>query len=229
MKNSWQGENWNLKVLYSRAGVATQILVSTEEYDILVDVGDGTLRDLLENNYDFNKLEAIAITHGHYDHMGGLWSMLGFLRMLGRSRDLTIISPKNCNEVKTVVYGFLEIYEKTMPYKVILKEVVDGEEVNVGKMIIQAFQVIHRGSIKHAGILEPIPAVGYSIKYGNQRIVVSGDTGFCERLVEFVEGADLAVIEATSLYGIPEVHLSISEAMEIGKRAREYILIHKRN
>jgi ribonuclease Z len=229
LKNSWQGEDWSLKVLYSKAGVATQILVSTNECDLLVDVGDGVLRDLLENKYEFNRLEAIAITHGHYDHMGGLWSILGFLRMLGRRKDLTIISPKGCSEVRTVVHDFLGIYEKTMPYKVILREVMDGEEVNVGGMSIQAFQVIHRGSIRHAGILEPIPAVGYSIKYGSQRIVISGDTGYCENIVKYAEGADLAVIEATSSTGIPEVHLSIDEAMEIGKKAKEYILIHKRD
>jgi ribonuclease BN (tRNA processing enzyme) len=161
--------------------------------------------------------------------MGGLWSILGFLRMLGRRKDLTIISPKDCSEVRTVVHDFLGIYGKTMPYKVILREVMDGEEVNVGSMSIQAFQVIHRGSIRHAGILEPIPAVGYSIRYGNQRVVISGDTGYCKRLVEFAEGANLAVIEATSSSGIPEVHLSIDEAVEIGKKAKKYILIHKRD
>lgn len=70
--NFWQGKNWNVKVLYSKAGVATQILISTLECDILVDVGDGTLRDLLEPDYDFEQLKAVAITHGHFDHVGGL-------------------------------------------------------------------------------------------------------------------------------------------------------------
>ena len=51
--NFWQGKDWNVRVMYSKAGVATQILISTLECDILVDAGDGTSRDLLELDYDF--------------------------------------------------------------------------------------------------------------------------------------------------------------------------------
>lgn len=40
-------------VLYSEAGVATQILLSHESGDLLVDVGDGVTRDLLRRGYDF--------------------------------------------------------------------------------------------------------------------------------------------------------------------------------
>ncbi len=85
LQDFWEGEGWNVKVLYSKAGVATQILVSTVEGDLLVDAGDGALRDLLDLNYDFEKLKAIAITHGHFDHVGGLWTLFGFLRMMRRT------------------------------------------------------------------------------------------------------------------------------------------------
>jgi len=66
LQEIWRGEDWNVQVLYSMAGVATQILISTLECDVLVDVGDGILRDLLRLDYDFKRLEAIIITHGHF-------------------------------------------------------------------------------------------------------------------------------------------------------------------
>lgn len=62
MLNSWQGENWNVKTMYSKTGVATQILISTLEYNLLAGIGDGTLRDLLGFDHDFKRLMAIAIT-----------------------------------------------------------------------------------------------------------------------------------------------------------------------
>jgi len=228
--NFWQGKNWNVKVLYSKAGVATQILISTLKSDILVDVGDGTLRDLLELDYDFEQLKAVAITHGHFDHVGGLWTLLGFLRMIGRTSDFFLIAPPSCGEIKNLVGGFMAVYGDTMPFRVILKELSDEEKITIGRMEIQAFSVIHRGSTKLYGVGKCVPAVGYSIGFDKQRIVISGDTGMCQSLKKFVKGADLAILEATAKEKTAkniEVHLSIEEATEIGKTAKKFILIHQ--
>lgn len=45
----------NATVLYSQAGIATQIMISLEEDCFIVDKGDGTLRDLLCRKIDFKK------------------------------------------------------------------------------------------------------------------------------------------------------------------------------
>ena len=230
MQAVWLGKNWSVNILYSKAGVATQILVSTAKSDLLVDVGDGTLRDLLELNYDFKKLKAICITHGHFDHMGGLWAILGFLRMIGRKENLTLITPHSCNEAKSLINCFVSVYPNTTPFSVNVKELATGEKAMVDEMEVQAFQVIHRGSTKAYGLGNRIPAVGYSIAYNGQRVVISGDTGMCETLKKFVKDADLAVLEATlkrRTAEMVEVHLSAEEAAKIGKTAKEYLLIHR--
>jgi len=228
--NFWQGKNWNVEVLYSKAGVATQILISTLKGDILVDVGDGTLRDLLELDYKFEQLKAIAITHGHFDHVGGLWTLLGFLRMIGRTSDLVLIAPRFCSVVKNLVEGFMAVYGDTVPFRVILQELSDEQRIIIGAIEVQAFSVIHRGSTKVYGVGKRVPAVGYSIGYDKQRIVISGDTGMCQSLKNFVKGADLAILEATAKEKTAknfEVHLSLEEAREIGKTAEKFILIHQ--
>jgi ribonuclease BN (tRNA processing enzyme) len=228
--NFWQGKNWNVRVLYSKAGVATQILISTLKCDILVDVGDGTLRDLLELHYNFERLKAVAITHGHFDHVGGLWTLLGFLRMIGRTSDLFLIAPRSCSEVKNLVEGFIAIYGDAMPFRVILKELSNEEKITIRRVEVQAFSVIHRESTKIYGVGKRVPAVGYSISYNKQRIVISGDTGMCQSLKEFVKGADLAILEATVKEKTAknfEVHLSVEEATEIAKTAKKFILIHQ--
>jgi len=45
----------NATVLYSQAGIATQIMISLEEDYFIVDTGDGTLRDLLFRKIDFKR------------------------------------------------------------------------------------------------------------------------------------------------------------------------------
>ncbi|MHA2306081.1 MAG: MBL fold metallo-hydrolase, partial [Candidatus Hodarchaeales archaeon] len=74
------------KVLYSYAGIATHILMKNTNSLILFDVGDGILRDLLDEKINFPLTTPLHIflTHGHFDHCGGLFSLLAFLRMLGQ-------------------------------------------------------------------------------------------------------------------------------------------------
>jgi len=50
-------------VLYFVMGVGTQILLSAESGDLLVDAGDGLTRDLLQRRYDFYRLRGILLTH----------------------------------------------------------------------------------------------------------------------------------------------------------------------
>jgi ribonuclease BN (tRNA processing enzyme) len=105
-------------------------------------------------------------------------------------------------------------------------------------MKIKAYKMMHCGSIKGPSgkemILASIPALGYRIKYKNETIAISGDTGTDGDLESLVNGADLAIIESTfkSSKEIPKeaiekVHLSEDVARKIGKRAKRFILIHK--
>lgn len=153
-----------------------------------------------------------------------------FLRMIGRTSDLFLIAPRFCSEAKNLVEGFMAVYGDTMPFRVILKELSDEQRIMMGAIEVQAFSVIHRGSTKLHDVGKRVPAVGYSIGYDKQRIVISGDTGICQSLKKFVKVADLAILEATVKEKTAknfEVPLSLEEARESGKTAKKFILIHQ--
>ena len=224
-----------IDVLYSRAGIATQIVIN----NVLVDIGDGTLRDLLAVEYDFETLDVIVITHGHYDHVGGLHTLLGYLRMIGRKKTLKILHPGAC-EVNTLVGGFENCYGDTIPFEIDLVCVEDRKMYYFGNVRIQPFFVSHAGSTAQ-GIMPSIPATGYRIFLEDRIVAVTGDSCMCEALKELVSGADTAFIEATwteerkemltKKYGdmesdILSVHLSVEQAEGLGKLAKEYVLIH---
>lgn len=228
---AWQGEGLSVEVLYSRAGVGTQILVSSNDGDVLLDVGDGTLRDLLSKgeSYELSKLKGAVITHGHCDHVGGLWSLLGVMRILARKEDFTIALPEGSKEPEDLISKFLENYRDTMTFKVNLIRVTDGSTFKIGGFAFTAYSMLHKGSTL-AGLGELLPALGYSIEYKGQRIVFTGDTDYCENLEELVKGADIALIEATwgseKNLGHEGVHLTVPEAMKAGKLAKEFRVIH---
>lgn len=231
---SWAGKSIRAEVLYSVAGIAQHILVSNEHGSILIDTGDGLLRDLITIELDFSQIKGIVYTHGHFDHAGGLHSILGYLRMTGRKELLPIFAPEGCAEVFSIVDNFEKCYPDTIPFELSRREVKPHESFRVAEMSIEPYPMIHCGSINGSGILDPIPAMGYRISYNGEIIAISGDAGMRSSLKELVEGADFAVLEATyrkntkmSKEYLERVHLSENLAEQIGKLAKDFILVHK--
>ena len=235
MFTSWQKGDLKVKVLFSIPSIATQIIASaeSEHLDILLDCGEGILRDLLLNHYrdprKLGRLKAILITHEHFDHIGGLYSLMDYMHVIGRLEPLIISTPKPSLVAKYFTRTLMEFRESKLTYSVKLMELEDQEEFQVGPLNIKAFKVLHRGSTKTEPIGPLVPAVGYTITYKGLRIVYSGDTGMCDNLLKEVRGADLAILEATwtERKDKPEIHLSEEEAKELGEMAKDYILVHR--
>jgi ribonuclease Z len=233
-KRAWKGKSLSVDILFTAAGVAQQVWIEHGNRSLLVDAGDGTLRDLLAYKHRPESIDGILITHGHFDHMGGLYSLLGFMRMIGRPEDLIVVYPEECSEVIEVVRTFTALYTDTLSFTIVMRPVRDDDIVEIGNLHVTARDVIHCGSISGAGILDPIPAVGYRITGEGETVAVTGDTGDCPAVRELVSGADLAVVEATFTDEdvvepgtLDKVHLDTRRAEMIGSLARDYILVHR--
>lgn len=230
----WRGRLLAVHILYSRAGVAQHIWVEDDRDALLVDAADGVLRDILERRMNLRRLRAIIITHGHFDHMGGLHSLFGFLRMIGREEPLLIAAPEGSTETFSVIANFIRLYEDSLPFKIISRGLRDRETVKFDSLEISGWPVIHCGSTDKGGIGDPIPAFGYRISSGGDTVAITGDTGAAATLEPLVSGADLAIIEATYKTDGPEsiearnnVHLTEEEARRLGGLAQDYILVHR--
>jgi ribonuclease Z len=65
-----------------------------------------------------------------------------------------------------------------------ITEIGHGASMDIGDMSIDAFEVDHRPMA---------PAFGYSFKENDEHLVLSGDTGPCDTLVEAAMGCDVLV------------------------------------
>jgi len=235
-KTTWENDEVHVNVPFSAAGVGTTILLTSKFTGklMLLDVGDGTIRDLLFslNNSEFiNEIDLIAISHGHFDHVGGLYSLFGFMRMLGRTKPLNIIVPTNCKEAIEIIRGYKELHRATLPFKIWYHEISPGSDFDTDFFKVKSYEVEHYSleypSDSEEEILEP--ALGFRVQVGGTIVAYTGDTRMCSGAETVVKDADLALIEATRKT-TPEsgkrVHLSVEEGKKLGALAKEYLLIH---
>lgn len=227
MKRKWARERLSVDILSFQGVVSSSILISTPGEDFLIDVGDGTLKLLKERQYRFERLHGIFLTHGHYDHMGGLWSFIGYLRFIKRKAEMKIYFPAGAMEIMEFVRVYHHLYSKTSPFDLVSKELKEGQTINLETLQMRPFAARHAGTI--SGKSEIMPCFGYVLICGDIKVVISGDTGPSRKLMEEVRGADYAIIEATfsdEEEVIPDTHLSISQASRIGRLAKEFCLVH---
>ncbi len=229
MSQNWRGNNLEVEVLYSKAGIATQILVTDllKGDLLLMDCGDGTVRDLVDRGIDLQQLKGILISHGHTDHISGLDSLLFVLYLARYEGELMIIAPSPCNEVHSLIKRFLSHYRGRLKFTLHYHELYGGVTESIAQFIIKPFDVLHYGSVTSDPKI--LPAFGYRVNIQDEVIVYTGDTAECPQLEKEIEGADLALIEATydqPFQGNLCNHLHANYAEYLGKSAKNYFLIH---
>ena len=80
--------------IYSKYNCASELI----DDKILVDVGNGVLKELRKINYDLKKLKMIIITHLHADHYADLPALILNLEVEEKLKPIYISGPKDLKE-----------------------------------------------------------------------------------------------------------------------------------
>ncbi|MBK7630188.1 MAG: ribonuclease Z [Ignavibacteriales bacterium] len=226
---NWAKGNFSLKIFCSIPNIATGILVKAGNANFIVDPGDGILRDLnkeLKIN-DILNISDVFVTHGHHDHVGGVWSLLTYLRVMNKQTPLVIHYPKGCLEIVHIHNAFNKVYGSSITYQITLKEITGDKSFTSKKVSIKPFPVIHKEYLSDKKTTRQVPALGFKFSFNNIKICYGGDTAYCDDLVKHAKNSDLAILEAGHDDDTPDdMHMTLSEAISIGKSAKEYYLVH---
>jgi ribonuclease BN (tRNA processing enzyme) len=203
---------------------ASGILVETDTTAVLVDCGQGVIRELLAIR-DPRELDAIIVGHMHADHYIDLVSLRYLLPWEGvAGGKMPVLLPPGgrdrMSHLATAISerpGFFDDAYGILDYD-------PAHRLHVGDLTISFTPGQHY-----------VPAWGCSlVDPDGRRIVISGDTGPSDLVVEAARGADAFVVEATLTSGkhddLRRGHLTPEEAIDMAARAgaRRTILVHYR-
>jgi ribonuclease BN (tRNA processing enzyme) len=204
---------------------ASGILVETASTGILIDCGQGVIRGTMPIR-DPRELDAIVVGHLHADHYIDVVSLRYLLPWAGFSgRRLPILLPpggrQRMDELASAISERPGFFDHTFD----VREYDPDAEVRIGDVDLTFVPGNHY-----------VPAWGCRLRDpAGHVVVVSGDTGPNDVLVESARGADLLIVEATLLAAGEDDpkrgHLTVDEAVAIGRDAKvgRTVLVHHRS
>jgi ribonuclease Z len=197
------------------------ILVEAAGKKLLFDCGRGAVIRLTQAGVNPKAIDGLFLTHLHSDHVVGIPDLWLTGWFLGRSKPLQIWGPQGTSSMAehlAQAFAFdIHIRESApdpLPSKGVeidAKEIGQGEIYNDGPVRVSAFLVDH-GAVK--------PVFGYRVDSAGHSVVISGDTKFCQNIVDFAKGADClihAAWSAGSKNTTPPSKRSIASAEDAGR------------
>jgi ribonuclease BN (tRNA processing enzyme) len=179
----------------------------------LFDCSPVALPHLKKSGVPPTDVEVIFVSHFHADHFFGLpFFMLEFAERARREKDLTIVGPPGIMErtMKITEAGYPNVFrKKDRGYGLSFQEVTDGTTAQVAGLRFLAREVTH---------VPDLTCFGYRTEIGGRTIAYSGDSLFCESLVELGQGADVFVVECSSWEGPGGVHIDPAGVRELRRR-----------
>lgn len=195
------------------------LLVVAGDESLLFDGGSGTLRQLAKVGVSFTELDRVFYTHLHPDHTGDLVPLLFALRNpdYPRLKPLHLYGPKGFKAFYEKLYAAYGEWVSPRGYELTLEEVKEKAIEGEGLRVIPK-------PVKHIE-----GSVGYRIEAEGRSLTFSGDSAYCEALIELGKGVDLLILECSFPDEYPNpLHLTPSEAGQIAALAgcRRLVLTH---
>jgi len=187
-------------------------LVEGGDTKIMIDAGIGVLRQLHRIHIDSEEIDAVLITHWHFDHYAGLRALL---KSRKKTSLLSIYGPKPSMSARIYLTGLLH---SAPPYFEIITE---NFSKDCGDIRIETVPTIHDTTSFGWVLTEKVSGE----QRGKRRIVISGDTRPTQAVFSAAKGADLLVHEATYLdkhanRAYTHKHSTVTEAANLAIKAR---------
>jgi ribonuclease BN (tRNA processing enzyme) len=190
-------------------------LLEVDNFCLLLDIGPGVLKQILRIGKTLEDISAIFISHFHPDHITDLIPFFFATRYnLGYKRvtPFDLYAEESFSQfydlLKQAFKGWIEPPEGLLNIHLLPK--VKNYKFSIGPFKTFTSPVRHN-----------FESLAIRLEHKNKSLVYSGDTGYCEELIELAKNADLLVIECANSKDLyVEHHLSPEDIALISERAK---------
>ena len=168
----------------------SSFLISTVDYNLLVDAGDGVSKALLAQKVDYDSINGILFSHLHPDHYTGLAALIVQMKMQNREKKLDIYAYKNLSPTLESFLINSYLFPERMGFEIIYRQFDDDRKFIVSDDIqIHPRQNSH---LKEASNLEKYKDKSFScssflFNVNSNTVHYTGDIGCAEDLLLFKE------------------------------------------
>ena len=199
------------------------LAVFVNQSPILFDMGPGTLCRMARLGMGPEKIESIFLTHFHPDHTADLIHFLFACRnpeIFKKRTPFLISGPVGLHKFMEALQS---VYPDWLDYP---SDIMRIEELppNETKNRNHGHCAIRTAPTHHTP-----QSLAYRIESSGKAVVISGDTGYCDPVIELAQGADLLILEAAFPDDHPvEGHLTPSAAGRMARLAevKRLVLTH---
>lgn len=171
---------------------------------LLVDCGEPATQTLLRTGNRLEKLDAVLISHLHFDHVGGLFTLLQGLWLSSRQRPLTVHLPRAGVEPVRALMAAAHLF-KAVParFELRFEPLRAGQPFPVGPVMVTPLpnrHLIPQSSGRRASSAAPNEAFSFLLEDRGHRVGHSADLGEVDDLAALIhEPLDLLVCELAHL------------------------------
>ncbi len=185
-------------------------MLETDQTRILIDCGPDFRQQMLRQ--PFRKIDAVLVTHSHYDHVGGMDDVRPFC-MFG---DINVYcDPVSERSLRaTMPYCFAEHLYPGVP-KINLVKINSHQQLTINELVVTPFQVMH----------DKLPILGF--KVGNLAYITDMKT-IDDEEIPLLQDIDYLVVNALRFTGEHHSHMLVDEAVTFARRtsARQVYFTH---
>ncbi|MBV1703961.1 MAG: MBL fold metallo-hydrolase [Hyphomicrobiales bacterium] len=193
------------------------------ERALALDFGATALMGWKRSGWTSDELDAVAVSHLHGDHFGGLpFLLLDRQYVAARIKPLALVGPPGFVERLSHLFEVLYPGHRLRAqwrFPLAMSEIAPGERIEVAGFALHAFEMAHASGA---------PSLGFRVEAGGKRVAYTGDSEWCDSHPALADGADLFIVECNGGERAARGHLAWTTlAAEAGRlKARRIMATH---